>query len=114
MPPTATAPASRLFSLFPHERGPADPYRTIALGELREWPDLWKADPRLLSAIGDGELEALVRGSPGRLRYFSATDPAYPGVPLLRADLAAVPDARTPATGIRDKVWQRLAVEEIG
>ena len=115
--------ANRLFSQFPHERGPNEPCRTIASGVLREWPDLWKADPRLLLSIGDDEVRAIIRRDPRRLRYFSATDPKYPSVPLLRVRAETVPQLPTrkpldprlpPDTGIRDKVWQRLVMEEIG
>jgi hypothetical protein len=117
----ATAPLTPIVSLFPHERGPADFDRAIALGELREWSDLWAADRRLLPAIGDPEIEALVRDGTHRLHYFSASDPEYPRVPLLRADSAAGAEPRNtfdprlpPGAGIRDKVWQRLFVEESG
>ena len=114
-------PTTRLVSLFPHERGPADSDFGIALGELREWPGPWAADPRLLPTFGDAEIEARVRDGPHRLRYFSASDPQHPRVTLLRADPAAgtLPRDRLdprlpPDTGIRDKVWQRLFVEEGG
>ncbi len=115
--------ANCLFSHFPHERGPNEPCRTIALGEPREWPDLWKADPRLPLSIGDDEVGTIIRRNPNRLRYFSATDPGYPSVPLLRVNAGTVPTlpTRQPLdprlsldTGIRDKVWQRLVMEEIG
>jgi hypothetical protein len=112
--PFAT-PAERLFALFAHERGPAAaPVRPIPLAELREWPDLWKSDPRVLPAIGDGEAEALVRGAPDRLRYFAATDPECPKVPLLRESGAPRAASATADAGIRDKFWQRLVVEDAG
>jgi len=115
--------ANRLFSRFPHERGPNEPCRTIALGVLREWPELWKADPRLLLSIGDDDVTTIIRRNPNRFRYFSTTDPGYPTVPLLRVSAETVPTLSTrkpldprlsPDTGIRDKVWQRLVMEEIG
>lgn len=121
MNPSATTPAGRLASLFPHERGPAEPVRAVAVGELREWPALWAADPRLLPAIGDAGVEAAVRERPDRLRYFSAADPAFPDIPLLRTSPLEgrrpcdPSDPRLPpGTGVRDKVWQRLVVEGTG
>lgn len=97
---------NRLVVLFPHERGPADPDREIAIGELLEWPELW--------AIGVPEMEARVRDGTHRLRYFSASDPEHPRVPLVPADLAPRSATLPPGVSIRDKVWQRLFVEEGG
>lgn len=89
---------NHLFALFAHDRGPVEGHRTLAVAELREWPQLWKSDPRL---------------APGRVRYFAVIDPAYPNVPLLRTNSA--PDPRpAPDTSIRDKFWQRLVVEAAG
>jgi len=98
---------------------PAAPSRSVSVGKLREWPAVWSADPRVLAAIGDNEVEVAVRAGTARLRYFAAADPAFPAVPLLPATPgdAAPPrdpaDPRLPAgTGVRDKVWQRLVVED--
>jgi hypothetical protein len=104
---------SHLFALFAHERGPAAVERSIPLAALREWPALWSADPRVLPAL-DGEVRALLQDPHTHLRYFTATDPEYPNVPLLRIDPDEAPRTRTvPATRIRDKFWQRLVVEEV-
>lgn len=96
-------------SLFPRERGPADPERTIALGELREWPCLWTSDPWFLAMVGDAQVAALLRDTSRQFRYLSATDPNYPHVPLVQAKATIPSPART---DIRDKHWQRLFVEE--
>src|SRR5437764_1035133 len=111
---------ARLATLFPHDRGPAASPRAVPVGEVRAWPALWAADPRLLPTIGDAGLEAEVRRHPDRLWYFAAFDPAHPHVPLLRADASEGSPARDPSdplplawTGIRDKVWQRLAVADL-
>jgi hypothetical protein len=111
---TATQ-TNHLFALFAHERAPAEFVRTLAVAKLREWPDLWKTDPRRAPLIDDSETETLVRGAPGCVRYFAATDPEYPNVPLLRTDAGAVSRAgEAHDAGIRDKFWQRLVVEEAG
>jgi hypothetical protein len=100
-----------LFALFAHDRGPTE--LQLAVAELRERPRLWTADPRL--APGTGDVSAL-----GQLRYFGASDPAHPNVPLVRADAnrpraCDATDPRLPPdTGIRDKFWQRLVVEAAG
>jgi hypothetical protein len=121
--PSPTPAARSLFTQFPHDRGPADPHRTIATGELREWSEPWCADLRFLPSFGSGEWQAAVRINPERLRYFSVIDPGHPHVPLICVGATKRPisvtgapfDPRLPLdTGIRDKVWQRLVVERIG
>ncbi|MBN9118576.1 MAG: hypothetical protein J0I06_05385 [Planctomycetes bacterium] len=109
-----------LFTHFAHDRGPSEARRAVAVADAREWPRLWKSDPRLAPLLGDAEAESLVRSEPGRLRYFAATDPAHPNVPLVRAnaDIRQSCDAFAPrlppGTTIRDKFWQRLVVEAAG
>jgi hypothetical protein len=113
----------RLATLFPHQRGPSAPHREVALGRLREWPAIWTADPQLLSVIGHHDAGAMARAEPHRLRYFSATDPDYPLVPLLPVAPSSLggnlprdesDHRRSTAGGIRDKFWQRLLVEDAG
>ena len=97
---------SQLFALFAHDRGPAE--SRLAVAELREWPHLWTPDPRLAPLVGG--TSAL-----GQLRYFGATDPAHPNVPLVPAGaVTQLRAADTSDTGIRDKFWQRLVVEAAG
>lgn len=114
-------PAGRLAALFPHARGPAEPTRSVPVGELREWPALWAADPRVLTAIGDAAVGEVVRTGATRLRCFAAADPAFPDVPLLPASDEegtrpgdAADPRLPPGTGVRDKLWQRLVVEDAG
>jgi hypothetical protein len=117
----STTTAGSLPSLFPHDRGPTDSPRAVPVGELRAWPAQWSADPRVLSAIADAGLGDTVRRHPDRLRYFAAFDPAFPRVPLLRANSGEASPARDPSdprlppgTSPRDKPWQRLVVEDLG
>ena len=121
MPDTGRASPTRLASLFPHERGPREPDRSIPLAVLREWPTLWTTGSLQHPAIAAGDIEALIGDDPDRLRYFSAADPEHPDIPLLRADSSAVTrpcntlaPRLAPEAGFRDKVWQRLFVEESG
>jgi hypothetical protein len=105
-------PVKRLFALFAHERGPTEPVRSLPFAVLREWPTLWTTDPQFLPLLGD-QVRALLQNSSTRLRYFSATDPDYPTVPLLPVNLNEAPRA-VDSPGIRDKFWQRLVVAGAG
>jgi hypothetical protein len=101
-----------LFALFGHARGPGAA-RSVPLAELREWPTLWSGDPRVLALCGD-EVRALLAHAPARLRYFAATDPEYPHVPLLRTNSNEPFPSAAHLAGIRDKFWQRLVVADAG
>lgn len=118
---SSSIPGGRFPTLFPHDRGPVEVRRAVPVGEVREWPALWAADPRVRSAIGDAGTEDTVRRHPDRLRYFAAFDPAFPRVPLLRAHPGEEPPALVPSdprlppgATARDKVWQRLVVDDLG
>ena len=65
----------------------------------------------------------MLRDDPERLRYFSATDPEHPQVPLFRVGVTDPFVFQTfeplghklkPDTAVRDKLWQRLVMEQVG
>jgi len=111
-------PVRSLFSHFSYGSAFAAPTKTIKLGVLREWC----ADPRILAPLWGDSWESAFRNNPDRLRYFSATDPEHPHVPLLRVDgtdssfslsLEPLNQKLTADTAIRDKLWQRLVMEQM-